>query len=73
MEATKLIDRDHYDVSIGEINPSLNMICRHNIPDTIASCLYDVATGEMWVAYGYPCEGNYYLYRCPILLTSGST
>jgi hypothetical protein len=63
MDVMKLIDGDHYDVSIGEINPSPNTICRHNNPDTIASCLYDVTTGDVWVAYGHPCEGQYTRYR----------
>ena len=69
LEVMRQIDRDHYDVSLGRAHPSPNTICRHDIPDTIWSTLFDTTAVELWVAEGHPCEGHYSTYK----VTSGFT
>jgi hypothetical protein len=63
LEVMRQIDKDHYDVSLGEINPGPNTICRHDIPDTIWSTIFDTTAGELGVAEGHPCEGHYSTYK----------
>jgi hypothetical protein len=63
MEVMKKIDQDHLDLSIGEIKPSPNTICRHDGPDTTSSILCGVTKGIVYIAKGYPCEGNYSKYK----------
>jgi isopenicillin-N N-acyltransferase-like protein len=67
LRVMKKIDQDHWDVSVGKINPSPNTLCRHGVPDTISSALFDVTKGVIYVATGYPCENRYKSYNLELL------